>query len=103
VAGSDITIKLYQGVGPKFNQAGPKADWVSKDESGVEFTTSSATITVDLGDAGGYKKIPIGSYEARYLQVAIFSSKPPTGGYGGPRILTVALDGYGTEVPVDFQ
>jgi hypothetical protein len=102
VPGSDITVYLYEGVGPKYNQAGPKSDWVSKDESGVEFTTASATITLDLGDAGGYKKVPIGSYEARYLQVAIFTSKPPMSGYKGPRILMVALDGYGTEVPVDI-
>ena len=103
VTSSDITAYLYEGVGPEYNQAGPKSDWVAKDESGVEFTTASASITLDLGDAGGYKKVPIGSYEARYLQVALFTSKPPTSGYKGPRILAIALDGYGTEVPVDVR
>ncbi len=101
VADSDITVSLYEGIGPMSDLDGPKTDWISRDEGGITFTSGQAPITLDLGDDSGYKKIPIGSFQSRYLQAAISTNKPPTNGYPGPRILKIAIDGYATEVPVD--
>tara|TARA_Y100000590_G_scaffold52497_2_gene55057 strand:- start:6140 stop:8224 length:2085 start_codon:yes stop_codon:yes gene_type:complete len=101
VANSDITVSLYEGIGPKYDLDGPKTDWTTRSEEGISFTSGQAKITLDLGDDTGYKKIPIGSFQSRYLQAAISTSKPPTSGYLGPRILKIAIDGYATEVPVD--
>ena len=101
VTGSTVSVTLYEGIGPLYSPDDAKADWVTRSEGGVDFTASQSAISVDLGDDTGYKKIPIGSLESRYLQVQIDTSKPPTGGWPGPTILKIQVDGYATEVPVD--